>query len=148
MSDYKGKILVVDDDRNILHVVQMRLASGGYHVTAATRVEEALKLVEQKPFDLALIDLKLNNGQDGIRLMENIHFINPNIPVIIITAYGTTKSAAHAMKKGAYSYLTKPFDGHELLRQINNCLEKNRLSKEVKRLWTKISSIPATLSSP
>jgi two-component system response regulator GlrR len=133
MSALKGKILVVDDDRNILHVIQLRLVSGGYHVTMATGPEEALKLAENEPFDLALIDLKLN-GQDGIQLMENIYRINPNIPVIILTAYGTIKSAVNAMKKGAYGYLTKPFDGHELLIQINNCLEKNRLSTEVKRL--------------
>ena len=133
MSALKGKILVVDDDRNILHVIQLRLVSGGYHVTMTTCPEEALKLAENEPFDLALIDLKLN-GQDGIQLMENIYRINPNIPVIILTAYGTIKSAVNAMKKGAYGYLTKPFDGHELLIQINNCLEKNRLSTEVKRL--------------
>jgi two-component system, NtrC family, response regulator GlrR len=133
MSKRKEKILVVDNDRNILQVIRMRLESGGYYVTAAISAEEALKLAEEGPFDLALIDLKLN-GQDGIRLMENIHHINPHIPVIILTAYGTIKSAVHAMKKGAYSYLTKPFDGHELLQQINNCLEKSRLSKEVKRL--------------
>jgi two-component system response regulator GlrR len=133
MSDHKGKILVIDDDRNILHVIRLRLVSGGYHVTTTTGAEEALKFAEQEPFDLALIDLKLN-GQDGIQLMENIHHINPNISIIILTAYGTINSAVDAMKKGAYSYLTKPFDGHELLLQINNCLEKSRLSKEVKRL--------------
>lgn len=133
MSERKERILVVDDDRNILQVIRMRLVSGGYYVKAATGVEETLKLVEKEPFDLALIDLKLN-GQDGILLMENIHHINPHIPVIILTAYGTIKSAVHAMKKGAYGYLSKPFDGHDLLQQISNCLEKNRLSKEVKML--------------
>ena len=133
MRERKEKILVVDDDRNILKVIRMRLVSGGYYVTSVTGAEAALKLAEKEPFDLALIDLKLN-GQDGIQLMENIHHKNPHIPVIILTAHGTIKSAVHAMKKGAYSYLTKPFDGHELLQQINNCLEKNRLSKEVKRL--------------
>jgi two-component system response regulator GlrR len=66
--------------------------------------------------------------------MEDIHHTNPNIPVIILTAYGTIKSAVNAMKKGAYGYLTKPFEGHELLLQIDNCLEKKRLSQEVKSL--------------
>ncbi len=133
MSDHKGKILVVDDDRNILHVIQMRLVSGGYHVITTSGAEETLKLAEQEPFDLMLIDLKLN-GHDGIQLMEDVHRINPNIPVIILTAYGTINSAVNAMKKGAYSYLTKPFDGHELLVQIDNCLAQRRLSTEVKRL--------------
>ncbi len=138
MSERKENILVVDNDPNILQVLRMRLASAGYSVTAATGVEEALKLAEKKPFDLALIDLKLN-GHDGIQLMENIHQINPHIPVIILTAYGTIKSAVNAMKKGAYSYVTKPFDGHELLLQISNCLEKSRLSNEVKRLRNLVS---------
>lgn len=133
MSERKENILVVDNDPNILQVIRMRLVSGGYSVTTATGAEEALKLAEKKAIDLALIDLKLN-GHDGIHLMENIHHINPHIPVIILTAHGTIKSAVQAMKKGAHSYLTKPFDGHELLLQINNCLEKSRLSKEVKQL--------------
>jgi len=133
MKDHKGKILVVDDDRNILQVIQMRLESGGYHVTKTTDAEIALKLAEQEPFDLAMIDLKLDD-QDGIQLMQNIRRIIPDLPVIILTAYGTIDSAVEAMKKGAYSYLTKPFDGHELLMQINNCLETSKLSKEVKQL--------------
>jgi two-component system response regulator GlrR len=138
MNERKENILVVDNDPNILQVLRMRLASGGYSVTAATGAEAALKLAEKKPFDLVLIDLKLN-GDDGIQLMEDIHQLNPDIPVIILTAYGTIKSAVRAMKKGAYSYVTKPFDGHELLLQINNCLEKSRLSKEVKRLKNLVS---------
>ena len=133
MNDHKGKILVVDDDRNILQVIQMRLESGGYHVTKTTGAENALKLAEQEPFDLAMIDLKLDD-QDGIQLMQNIRRIIPDLPVIILTAYGTINSAVEAMKKGAHSYLTKPFDGHELLMQINNCLETSKLSKEVKQL--------------
>jgi two-component system response regulator GlrR len=133
MNDHKGKILVVDDDRNILQVIQMRLESGGYHVTKTTGAEIALKLAEQEPFDLAMIDLKLDD-QDGIQLMQNIRHIIPDLPVIILTAYGTINSAVEAMKKGAHSYLTKPFDGHELLMQINNCLETSKLSKEVKQL--------------
>ncbi len=133
MVDFKGKILVVDDDRNILQVIKMRLVSGGYHVTTTGNAKEALSLAKQEPFDLMVLDLKLDE-EDGISLMEDIHHTNPNIPVIILTAYGTIKSAVNAMKKGAYGYLTKPFEGHELLLQIDNCLEKKRLSQEVKSL--------------
>jgi two-component system response regulator GlrR len=133
MNDFKGKILVVDDDPNILHVIKMRLVSGGYNVTISDNAEEALSLAQQKPFDLMVLDLKLNE-EDGISLMEDIHQINPNIPILILTAYGSIKSAVNAMKKGAYGYLTKPFEGQELLLQIDNCLEKKRLSREVKSL--------------
>jgi two-component system, NtrC family, response regulator GlrR len=133
MSDSKGKILVVDDDPNILQVIKMRLVSGGYQVTTTDHAKGALNLAGQERFDLLVVDLKLD-GEDGISLMEDIHHINPNIPVIILTAYGTIKSAVNAMKKGAYGYLTKPFEGHELLLQIDNCFEKRRLSREVKNL--------------
>jgi two-component system response regulator GlrR len=133
MSHFKGKILVGDDDRNILEVIKMRLVSGGYQVTTTGNAKEALNLAEQARFDLLVLDLKLDEG-DGISLMEDFHQTNPNIPVIILTAYGTIKSAVNAMKKGAYVYLTKPFEGHELLLQIDNCLEKKRLSQEVESL--------------
>jgi len=132
-NDHKEKILVVDDDRNILRVVQMRLESRGFSVTETTSAKRALELAEQEPFDLVMIDLKLDD-QDGIQLMQNIHHITPDLPVIILTAYGSIESAVEAMKKGACSYLTKPFEVHNLLMQINSCLETSKLSKEVKQL--------------
>jgi two-component system response regulator GlrR len=127
------KILVVDDDQNILKVIKMRLEAKGYQVATATQGEEAEKIAKDEVFDLALVDLKLE-GKDGIEVMEDLHQINPEMPIIILTAYGTIKSAVEAMKKGAYSYITKPFDSHDVLLQIKNSLEKSRLSKEVKRL--------------
>ncbi len=127
------KILVVDDDPSILKVVRMRLEAEGYQVTTATEADPAVKLAKQDVFDFALVDLKLN-GKSGIELMADLHQINPEMPVIILTAYGTIKSAVDAMKKGAYSYLTKPFDYAALLLQTKNCLERSRLTKEVKNL--------------
>ena len=102
-----GKILVVDDDINILKVIKMRLEAEGYQVTTADKAKSALKLAGDDVFDFALVDLKLN-GTNGIQLMENLHQLNPEMPVIILTAYGTIKSAVEAMRRGAYSYLTKP----------------------------------------
>lgn len=127
------KILVIDDDQNILKVIKMRLEAKGYQVATATQAEKAVKIAKDEVFHLALVDLKLTE-KNGIEVMEDLHQINPEMPIIILTAYGTIKSAVEAMKKGAYSYLTKPFDYHELLLQIKNALERSRLSKEVKRL--------------
>jgi two-component system response regulator GlrR len=124
------KILVVDDDLNILKVIKMRLEAETYSVTTASKAEKAMNLASDEMYDLAIIDLKLN-GKDGIELMEDLHRINPEMPVIILTAYGTIKSAVEAMRKGAYSYLTKPFDYDELLMQAKNCLEKNKLTQEI-----------------
>ncbi len=128
-----GKILVVDDDINILKVIKMRLEAEGYQVTTADKAKTALALANDDVFDFALIDLKLN-GTNGIQLMENLHQLNPEMPVIILTAYGTIKSAVEAMRKGAYSYLTKPFNYDELLLHAKNCLEKTKLTKEIKSL--------------
>jgi len=128
-----GRILVVDDDRNILELVKMRLESAGYEVTSAFREEDALAAVRGQIFHLAIVDLQLAH-RDGISLMEEIHLILPEMPVIILTAYGTIESAVEAMKRGAYSYLTKPFDPRDLLLQIDRALENRRLTSEVRRL--------------
>ncbi|MBW2467920.1 MAG: response regulator, partial [Deltaproteobacteria bacterium] len=127
------KILVVDDDPSILKVIRMRLEAEGYRVTTAIEAKKAIALAAEKPFDAALLDLKLK-GENGIRLMQDLHQIHPEMPVIILTAYGTIKSAVDAIKKGAYSYLTKPFNHEELLMQTSSGLERSRLTKEVKNL--------------
>ncbi|MEE4600766.1 MAG: sigma-54 dependent transcriptional regulator [Desulfobacteraceae bacterium] len=128
-----GKILVVDDDINILRVIKLRLEAEGYQVTTAGKAKVALELANEDVFDFALVDLKLN-GTNGIQLMENLHQLNPEMPVIILTAYGTIESAVEAMRKGAYTYITKPFNYDELLIQTKNCLEKTKLTKEIKSL--------------
>jgi len=127
------RILVVDDDRNLLELIKIRLESAQYDVDSAMNEEDAVEKARNQVFDIAIIDLHLIN-KSGITLMEEIHAINPEMPVIILTAYGTIESAVESMKKGAYSYLTKPFDAHELLLQIEKALEKQKLSTEISRL--------------
>ncbi|MEF9427216.1 MAG: response regulator, partial [Candidatus Mariimomonas ferrooxydans] len=94
-----GKILVVDDDSNLLDVIRMRLESANYEVVTALREENAIEAIRGQIFDLSIIDLQLTS-QDGISLMEEVHLISPDIPVIILTAYGTIESAVRAIKKG------------------------------------------------
>jgi two-component system response regulator GlrR len=128
-----GKILVVDDDKNLIEVVKMRLESANYAVTAAATEQEAIQAVKGQALDLCLLDLMLAD-QDGIALMGEIHAVNPELPAIILTAHGSIESAVEAMRKGAYSYLTKPFEPRDLLLQIERALEHRRLNSEVKRL--------------
>jgi two-component system response regulator GlrR len=128
-----GKILVIDDDENILEVIRMRLESADYEVTTAAREEEALEAIRNQVYDLAIVDLQLAET-DGISMMEGLHLVLPETPVIILTAYGSIESAVAAMKRGAYSYLTKPFDSQDLLLQIEKALENRRLTTEIKRL--------------
>jgi two-component system response regulator GlrR len=128
-----GKLLVVDDDQNLLELMKMRLESADYEVTTASREEDALEAIKGQIFDLSIVDLQLAH-RDGISIMEEFHLILPEMPVIILTAYGTIESAVEAMKRGAYSYLTKPFDPEDLLLQIERALENRRLTSEVQRL--------------
>jgi two-component system response regulator GlrR len=130
---FTGKILVVDDDENLLELIKLRLESAHYEVATAIDEVEAINKVKSQPFDLSIVDLQLVH-QDGISLMEELHLVIPELPVIILTAYGSIESAVESMKRGAYSYLTKPFDPRDLLLQIERALENRRLTSEVKRL--------------
>jgi two-component system response regulator GlrR len=126
-------ILVVDDDQTLLELLRIRLESAHYGVTTVQKREEALAAVRDQAFDLAIVDLRLGRG-DGISLMEEIHFLIPEMPIIILTAHGSIESAVEAMKKGAYSYLTKPFEPRDLFFQMERALENRRLASEVVRL--------------
>jgi two-component system response regulator GlrR len=120
-----GKILVVDDDRNLVELIQMRLEKADYEVATSLNEEEAVAKAKEQLFDLSIVDLQLVNT-DGISLMEDLHRIIPEMPVIILTAYGSIESAVDAIKRGAYSYLTKPFEHQELLLQIQKAIENRR----------------------
>ena len=128
-----GKLLIVDDDRNLLELIKMRLESLDYEVRATQDEEEAKKAVTEQVFDLAIIDLQLLH-QDGISLMEELRLKSPELPVIILTAHGSIESAVEAIKRGAYTYLTKPFDARELTLHIARALENRRLTSEIGRL--------------
>jgi two-component system response regulator GlrR len=105
----------------------MRLEVEGYGAVTASSAEAAIELARAETFDVALLDYKLAD-KNGIALMSDLFQLNPEMPVIILTAYGTIKGAVEAMKKGAYGYIASPFDYDELLLQIRNCSERG-LSK-------------------
>jgi two-component system, NtrC family, response regulator GlrR len=128
-----GKILIVDDDANLLELMKTRVETAGYAVTTAFGADEAKAAAKSVNFDLSVVDMKLE-GHDGISLMEELHENHPELPVIILTGYGSIDSAVEAMKRGAYNYLTKPFDARELLLQISRALEKQQLTAENRRL--------------
>lgn len=127
------RILVIDDDKNILKTIKKRLDTEGYETHTASMAEEALKMAQNITFDLAITDLRLLT-KDGLELMEELHQFDPDLPIIILTAYGTIENAVEAMQKGAYSYLTKPYNPRELILHVSKALEKHRLTHEIKRL--------------
>ncbi|MDX9714047.1 MAG: sigma-54 dependent transcriptional regulator [Dissulfurispiraceae bacterium] len=127
------KVLIVDDDSNLLELLSMRLSTAGYEPAACADEKTALKTLHDSIFDLAIVDLQLENT-DGITLMQDIHAECPDLPVIILTAHGSIESAVDAMKKGAFNYLTKPFNPKELLMQAERAMENRKLTTELKRL--------------
>jgi len=127
-----AKILVVDDDKNLLELARARLEAANYGVVTTLGVEQALAAAKDA-FDLAIVDLRLAD-QDGITLMEKLHAFQPEIPVIILTGHASVEGAVDAMKRGAYTYLTKPFDPRELILQIGRALESRKLANENQRL--------------
>jgi two-component system response regulator GlrR len=129
----KGQILVVDDNPNLLELIRMRLESADYDVIATADETQAISALKERLFDLCIVDLMLANG-DGLTLMDEFRGINPDVPTIILTAHGSIESAVEAMRRGAYSYLTKPFEPSDLLMQIDRALENRKLNYEIKRL--------------
>ena len=128
-----AKLLVVDDDQNLLELVKTRLGAANYQVTAALDGDEALKVAKSGDFDLAIVDLRLAD-QDGMTLMERLHAVDRGMPVIILTGHASVEGAVEAMTRGAYTYLMKPFDPHELLLQVNRALDNCKLACENQRL--------------
>ena len=98
------RILVVDDDSNFLKLIRIRLELAGYEVVTALNEDEAIAIAKGEIFALSIVDLKLVN-RDGISLMEEMHSINPYMPIIILTAHGSIEGAVEATKKGAFNFL-------------------------------------------
>jgi two-component system, NtrC family, response regulator GlrR len=134
------RILVVDDDQGLLTLLQMRLRSMGFSVAPCGTGGAALVLAQEEPFDFAILDLRLPD-LDGLELMEELHQHQANLPVLILTAHGCIPNAVQAMKKGAYGYLTKPFDDKELQESINKALTPKRMSEEIHRLQTLMNEL-------
>ncbi len=133
----KAKILVVDDDAGILNLLKLHLETANFHVTLTETSSEAIAQVTAEIFDLAIVDLRIGD-EDGIALLEQLLRIQPTLPVIIATAHATIETAVEATKKGAYDYLTKPFETTDLLHRIEQALEVYRLKTEVERLRTMV----------
>lgn len=110
------RILLVDDDENLLRLMTIRLQGEGYQVNSAESGKEALKILNTNSFDAVLSDLRMP-GLDGLSLFEEIVSLRHDIPVILMTAHGTIQDAVEATQRGVFGFLTKPID-HENLRDL------------------------------
>ncbi|MDH7498970.1 MAG: sigma-54 dependent transcriptional regulator [candidate division NC10 bacterium] len=122
-------ILVVDDKEGMREFFEIFLRKEGYQVSTAARGEEALELARAGRFDLAISDIKMP-GMDGISLLKGLRELDPQLPVIMITAYPTIESSIEAMRLGAYDYLIKPFSNDEIRIKIAKALEASALRRE------------------
>ncbi|MEE8184478.1 MAG: sigma-54 dependent transcriptional regulator [Acidobacteriota bacterium] len=131
----RERILVVDDEKLIRWSLRERLQEEGFEVSEAETAKNALKLFQEEAPDLLLLDYRLPDGT-GLQILETVRKENPEISVVMMTAYGTVESAVQAMKLGAFDYLTKPVNLDELAVVVEHALEATRLRREVRRLRT------------
>ena len=122
-------VLIVDDEKNYLLVLEALLTKEGFQVLTAGSGSEALAVLREAEIDLVLTDMKMP-GMDGIELLTAIKETDPDLPVIVMTAFGTVDRAVEAMKLGAFDYLTKPFENKELLVTVAKALELSRLIRQ------------------
>ncbi len=117
----KQSILIVDDDRNVLEVLEARLSSAGFSVFKTAEPKDAMDILTANPIDLMISDMKMP-GMSGMELFHDVRSFQPSLPVIFLTAYGSIPDAVSAMKAGAVDYIAKPFDGQELLKKLRKAL--------------------------
>ncbi len=124
-----ASILIIEDKESMRKMLCKTLEQEGYEVDSFGEGQEALDKVKEKQFDLVLTDLKLPNS-DGIEVLKNIKDIDPDISVIVMTAFGTIETAVQAMKLGAFDFLAKPFDTEHMLVLVKKAIETRRLLSE------------------
>jgi len=129
----QASILIVDDDHEMTAVVCDVLREAGYEAVGASKGAEALALVKRECPDVLISDLRMS-GLSGHQLQLELKRVAPNLPVIIITAFGSIQTAVESMKLGAFDYITKPFSNDELLLVVSRALETGSLRQEVRRL--------------
>jgi DNA-binding NtrC family response regulator len=142
----KGKILIVDDDQDIVTMLQDRLEASGYRTVAAGDGQRGLELADQESPNLLLLDLALPrlNGMDVLRRLAQTRNMD-DLPVIVMTAQGTIPDAVEAMRQGAYDFLLKPLDKDHLLIVIQKALERDSLKRQVAVLKSDIQNRYATI---
>ncbi|WP_314733447.1 response regulator [Anaerobacillus sp. CMMVII] len=126
------KILIIDDEAAICSSLTFALEDD-FNVTATTDPYQGIKYVEEEHFQLCLLDLKIGNV-NGIEIIQKLKVIQPDIAIIMITAFGTISTSVEALQKGAFSYVTKPINMDELRSTIKNALQFRQLNHQVEYL--------------
>ena len=124
-SNKQIRLLIVDDEAGFAEVLRKRLERRGIWVETAYRGQDAVRMLKEKHFDVALLDLKLG-GMDGIEILKIFKMLDPDLPVLMLTGHGSEKAAAESIKLGVADYLSKPIEFSLLLEKVQqayNCKE-------------------------
>ncbi len=137
-DDPPTRILVADDDADVLHALRLLLSGEGYVVETATSPASVITAVESNDFDAALLDLNYardtTSGREGIELVARLRALDPTLPVIVMTAWGSVEGAVAAVRSGARDYVEKPWNNARLLATLGNQLELSRALRQGRRL--------------
>ncbi|HYV31852.1 MAG TPA: response regulator, partial [Candidatus Binatia bacterium] len=124
------KLLLIEDDKDLQHSFRRTFDSPEIELTTATSGEEGLRIIPKLQPNLVLMDIRMG-GMNGLETLRRLRQIDASLPVIMMTAYGTTQTAIEAMKLGAYDYLLKPFDVPKLKQIVFEVLQAARAMKQV-----------------
>jgi len=133
-----GQVLIVDDDQSMVETLTKAMTRRGFSVTWKTSAPEALKVLDEQDFDVVVTDLHME-GMNGLDFCERLTANRPDVPVVMITAFGSLDSAVSAIRVGAYDFITKPFDVEALRLTLSRAIQHRRLRDEVKRLQQVVS---------
>jgi DNA-binding NtrC family response regulator len=135
------RLLIVDDEPDMLKLLGMIIREKTpYEAVTTNNPLEALEFAKKGDFDLVITDLKMP-GLDGVELLEAVKKVDEDIPVIIMTAYGTVESAMETMQKGGFDFITKPFKKEQILYTIDKALKWVRLQRENKMLKERLEKL-------
>ncbi len=135
----KARLLIVDDEMDMLRLLERYIGTElDWEISTVQNGKEALELIEKSPFDLALVDIRMP-GMDGIELLDRIKVFDPWLTVVMMTAFGVIEVAVESIKKGAYDFVTKPFEQDDLIRLLEKALERSLLLRENVNLRQRIN---------
>ena len=134
-----AEILIIDDNPDIRNIIRDLISESGYKTRVAANYNQALKEIDKKLPDVAIIDVKLDKGDnDGIELLSHIKKKNKDVPVIIISGHANIEMAIKSLKNGAFEFIEKPFDQDRLMNFVNRAVENFNLKNQNKELETKL----------
>lgn len=141
------RVLVADDEASLRLVLQTAISKVGYGVDTVENGKEALRMAQENYYDVVLLDIRMPE-MDGLQAFYEIHKIKPDLPIILMTAFGSSEIAVEAMKRGAFDYILKPFNLDEVKIIVNRAIHMRQLAREVVYLTQEVKAICMETTAP